>query len=85
MNRKKTNARFLTSNTANLLVFVLLLRITSYFMLSDSVFITQVFKVGFRLFVTTLTAVLFLIQYRKRVVVFLDVVVRHSRMPRPMQ
>ncbi len=65
MNRKTTDARFLACNTANLLVFVLIIRITSYFMLSDSIFITQILKVSFRFFVTLLTAVLFLVQYQK--------------------
>ena len=65
MNSKRNKNKIATSGTATLLVFILILRITSYFMLSESVLITQIFKVGLRFFVTSLVGVLFLIQYRK--------------------
>lgn len=55
----------MVSITANLLVLILVIRIVSYFMLSESVVITQALKVSLRFFVTGLTAVLFLVQYRQ--------------------
>ena len=65
MNPNKALNPTMVSITANLLVLILIIRIVSYFMLSDSVVITQALKVSLRFFVTGLTAVLFIIQYRQ--------------------
>lgn len=50
---------------ATLLVFILILRIISYFMLSDSVFITQLIKVSLRFLVSGLLVIILLQQQSK--------------------
>lgn len=65
MSRKFHKNRFDAGGTAVLLFVILTLRITSYFMISDSAFITQVFKAGIRFSMTAMTASLLLIQSRK--------------------
>ena len=57
-----------TSNTGwiLLLTVILLLRISTYFMISEEVAITQLFKTGLRIFLTFLTGCFF-IYHRKNV------------------
>lgn len=50
---------------AALLVIILILRIVSYFMLSESVFITQALKVIIRFFVTGLLVILLILQHQQ--------------------
>ncbi len=60
------------NGVATLLVFILILRIVSYFMLSDSVFITQSIKVSLRFLVTGLLVIILIQQQSnaKRLLIF---------------
>ncbi len=62
MKSSKEINSFSQQGISTLLVFILIVRILSYFMLSETVIVTQVLKIGLRFFVTGLSLFLFILQ-----------------------
>lgn len=65
MNRSNVAISPSEKGWGSILVLILVVRLISYFMLSDEVFITQALKVSMRIFVTSITFFLFIKQHQR--------------------